>query len=336
MLYNYTIMSSEAQSVQSENRQGFNTNIWLDESQRPREYAGLDWVTARSLLQPVLELAEPKPTDVMVDIGTGTGAILLYLAPYVGTAVGVDYSEAMLKQVDSSASPNVKLLRADARDATPLASHSADIVTTRMMLHDLADPEGATREAWRIVKPGGKFIATEFVVDMPEPQAIQLTDSFESGSVHSSLLPPEFFCQPSKELMQLHRQLFTLKNEPTRHLWEGKEFRDLIARVLCEGASAVELYFSVTPFNSVANWLGKSGFGLEVKQLGLVMCIGADDEVKEEQGLVVTVDGSPIELRDHLNLLEEYSGADTVTRETMNVDVKINRAFANVVASKSS
>lgn len=312
----------------------FNTDIWLDESQRPREYAGLDWVKARSLLHPFLELSAPKGDETLVDLGTGTGAILNYLAPHVGTAVGVDISSAMLSQV-SRLTERMALLQADARGAVALRSEAADIVTTRMMLHDLESPGDALREAWRLVKPGGKLIASEFVMQMAKPGAIGLTDSFEGGFSDTSLIPERFFAPPSQDVVDFHRELFTLKREPDRYLWTGQEFEE-VCREACYGAAEVGLHFSMTPFNSVANWLGKSGFGLAVKQEGLMMHMATPPALKDELGLVISQAGEPVRSESHDQLLAAYFQAEEQQRESMEVDAKVSRVFANVVITKAA
>src|SRR3989344_6892971 len=150
-------MSGENGLPHEEYLPGFDVNIWLDAAQRPREYAGLDWVQAKSLLHPVLELAQPTDNDIVVDVGTGTGAVLSYLAPYAKAGIGIDISRPMLSQIDQSAG-NVLIVNADARDAIPMPDEVADVVTTRMMLHDVQKPESAIAEAWRLVKPGGRLI----------------------------------------------------------------------------------------------------------------------------------------------------------------------------------
>lgn len=313
---------------------GFDVDIWLDAAQRPREYAGLDWVQARSLLHPVLELAQPSDEDLVIDVGTGTGAVLSYLAPYVKMGVGIDISRPMLSQIDQT-SGNVHIVNADARDAIPLPDEVADIVTTRMMLHDVQKPESAIAEAWRLVKPGGKLIASEYVVDLANSEAIAQTDAFEAGATVSSIMSKDNFRAPSTGLVQLHRDLFTLKHEPERYLWTGDEFEELFQTNCYEHAS-IENYFSVTPFNSVANWLGKSGFELSVKQNGLMLCMLAPDELKQEAGIIITQFGTPVPPTEHAELVERYQATDSETREAMDLDAKIHRVFANIVVTKTT
>jgi SAM-dependent methyltransferase len=309
-----------------------NTGIWLDAAQRPRDYNELDWVNARSLLQPVVELGQPAETDTYVDIGTGTGAVLRHVAPFVGRAIGVDISPAMLGRVDTKGYGNISLHQADMRGRTSFPDGFADLVTTRMMLHDLTDPKAAIAETWRLVRSGGRLVASEYVTDICLPQAVQQTDAFENGERDSSLINDALFSSPSPELVEFHRGLFALKNEPDRFLWTAEEFRHLFA-VVCYGGN-VSMQRSMTPFNSVNNWLGKSGFGLGVKQNGILSCMELAPELRNELGLVITANGQPIEPSELPELAATYRRAGKDGREAMQVDAKIHRVFANVVVQR--
>ena len=311
-----------------------NTGIWLDAAQRPREYAGLDWVNARSLLHPFAELSSPQPGDTVVDIGTGTGAVALHIASMAEVDVtGVDISEPMLRQIPHGA--GVWPVRADARDMLPFDNGSVDVVTTRMMLHDIPDPSGPIKEAWRIVRPGGRLVAAEYVIDLCAPKAIDLTDAFEEGRRPSSLVSDEHFTDAPERVRGLHQLVFALKHEPDRHLWQADQFERVIVEAIGHEAGNVRLKRSLTPFNSVANWLGKSGYDLEtVKQEGIITFLAVPDEVKSIMGMHVTIDGKAVPLEQQRELLDKYVAASVKAREDMAVDVKIHRVFANVVAEK--
>ncbi len=310
-----------------------NTRIWLDEKARPHNYTELDWVRALSLLHPVAELANPKGDEVMVDVGTGTGAVLNHLAPYVRQAIGVDVSDAMLSRVEL-ADPRVSVVRGDVTDRLPFPDNCADLVTARMMLHDLEDPIAAVGELWRLVRPGGRLIAVEFVTDICSPEAVEQTDAFENDERDTSLLSGELFTEPSAELAAFHRYLFELKQEPNRFLWTAQDFKSLFLSVNGTVASA-DIHHSVALRNSVANWLGKSGFGLEVKQQGLQAYLLAPPELQDEMGAITTLNEKPLNGGQQAEWANYYAHATPETREKFGIDVKIHRAFANIVLQKA-
>ncbi|GEM_PF-3243897 len=312
--------------------EGFNNEIWTNESQRPRDYADLNWVRASSLLHPVLELASPESDATLLDIGTGTGAIISYMAPHVGFAVGIDISRAMMSQVAKEYT-NVALIQGDVRNNVPLPDAVADVVTTRMMLHDLEEPEAAIAEAWRIVKPGGRMVAAEYVIELASPDAVIWTDLFEDGRNESALVPSMNFSLPSVGVIEMHKELFELKREPKRHLWSGEDVKNLFSAA-CSDVERIQLGFSMTPYNSVGNWLGKSGFGLEVKQAGIAKCLAIDTAIKKEIDMLVTLNGEPMGSDTHDWILAAYEAMGSAGREALGIDVGIHRVFANVMVEK--
>ncbi len=99
----------------------------------------------------VIERAAPDPESVVLDLGTGTGAIALALAPSAGRVVGRDISEEMLAEARAKAEaaslPNVSF--GEGRFRAPNVEGPVDIVTTNYALHHLDD--GAKREAFGVI-----------------------------------------------------------------------------------------------------------------------------------------------------------------------------------------
>lgn len=106
------------------------------------------------------------PEGVAVDVGTGTGELLLPLAQTAGKVIGVDSSEKMLEvcrdRVNQSGLKNVELRLGDA-EALPLADEECDTAFSSMLLHHLGDPSLGINEMTRIVKPGGRVVVSDLV-----------------------------------------------------------------------------------------------------------------------------------------------------------------------------
>lgn len=306
------------------------TAIWMNE--RPSGYDQLQWVRDRELLSPLLFLMAQRTVDTYVDLGTGTGAVLSSLAPMAQRAIGLDISREMLGQavVDS----HVSLIQADACRYVPLPDKCADLVTERMMLHDLVDPGLAIQEAWRIVKPGGQLILSENVVDLPNPELRSALQSFLAGLRQNSPIgDQDFYHDPSQQAVDFIRSLFVLKREPNRFLWTGNEFAALV-KENCPDANNLQLAFSLK-FWDVANWLEKSGFPVEdCKQPGIAYCLGAREEIKDEWGIEITCDGQNVPRESHLELLGQYEAASREQREAMGINAFLYAAFANVSVRK--
>ena len=139
----------------------------------------------------VVEHAAPGPDDVVLDIGTGTGAIALALAPSAGRVVGRDISPGMLAEAQSKAADagidNVEFGEGRFRDLnydgpvdtgsseTPQADARrprVDIVTSNFAMHHLSDDE--KREAIGVIadlNPQRFVLGDVMFFGTPDPEA---------------------------------------------------------------------------------------------------------------------------------------------------------------------
>jgi len=101
----------------------------------------------------------------LVDIGTGTGALLPLLAATGACVTAVDASAAMLTRARSLCEreglTDIVFEKADIQDL-PFADARFDAAYCSMVLHHVARPEQALREMVRVVKPGGKVVVMAF------------------------------------------------------------------------------------------------------------------------------------------------------------------------------
>ncbi|WP_395671622.1 ArsR/SmtB family transcription factor [Phenylobacterium sp.] len=113
----------------------------------------------------ILEAAGPGPYRRLVDLGSGTGRMLTLLGPQADHALGLDLSQQMLNIARNHVA-EAGLDRCELRHGdifgTRLPAEAADLVVVHQVLHYLADPAAAVKEAARIVEAGGRLIIVDF------------------------------------------------------------------------------------------------------------------------------------------------------------------------------
>ena len=123
-----------------------------------------------------LEDAVLKPGETVLDLGCGAGLDLLLASEAVGAdgrAIGVDMTDEMLLEAEKNLNgrENVLLMKGYLEDL-PLAENSVDVVISNCVINLSPDKGKVLKEAWRVLRPGGRFSVSDTVFLKPVPSGL--------------------------------------------------------------------------------------------------------------------------------------------------------------------
>jgi arsenite methyltransferase len=138
-------------------------------------------------------LAQLNAGEVVLDLGSGGGIDVLLSARRVGAAgfaYGLDMTDEMLAIAERNAlehqATNVQFLKGTIEDL-PLADNAVDVVISNCVINLSADKAQVLREAYRVLRPGGRFAVSDVVVQGHLPEDVRRSIELWVGCVAGTL-----------------------------------------------------------------------------------------------------------------------------------------------------
>jgi SAM-dependent methyltransferase len=143
-------------------------------------------------------LIELKPGDTVLDLGSGGGIDVLLSAKRVGAtgkAYGLDMTDDMLslarENQRQAGVENVEFLKGEMENI-PLPDNSVDVVISNCVINLSADKDRVLREAFRVLKPGGRFAVSDVVVRGEVPEEVRKSMLLWAGCIAGALEEQEY------------------------------------------------------------------------------------------------------------------------------------------------
>jgi arsenite methyltransferase len=173
-------------------------------------------------------LAQLKAGETVLDLGSGGGIDVLLSARRVGPsgkAYGLDMTEEMLvlarENQRNAGVQNVEFLKGEIEDI-PLPDNSVDVVISNCVINLSADKNRVLREAFRVLRPGGRFAVSDVVTRGEAPAQIRKDILLWVGCIAGALQDTEY----SEKLAAAGFEEISI--EPTR-VYRVEDAREFLA-----------------------------------------------------------------------------------------------------------
>ncbi len=173
-------------------------------------------------------LAELTPGETVLDLGSGGGIDVLLSARRVGPsgkAYGLDMTDQMLALARDNQRQagveNVEFLKGEI-ESIPLPDSSVDVIISNCVINLSADKDRVLAEAFRVLKPGGRFAVSDVVVRGEVPAEVRRNVELWAGCIAGAL-------EESDYTQKLRRAGFAeIGIEPTR-VYKMEDAREFLA-----------------------------------------------------------------------------------------------------------
>ena len=174
-------------------------------------------------------LAELRPGETVLDLGSGGGIDVLLSAKRVGPAgkaYGLDMTDEMLalarENQRKAGVANVEFLKGEI-EQIPLPDNSVDVIISNCVINLSADKDRVLAEAFRVLRPGGRFAVSDVVVRGEVPAAIRRSVELWIGCIAGALEEQEYREKLAKAGFE------AIDVEPTR-VYKMEDAREFLAR----------------------------------------------------------------------------------------------------------
>ena len=144
------------------------------------------------------EFAQIKTGDTVIDLGSGAGNdcfIARRETGDTGKVIGIDFTPEMIdkarENVEKLAYNNIEFRRGDIENM-PVGGNVADVIISNCVLNLVPNKDGAFREIYRVLKPGGHFSVSDIVLQGNLPGALKQAAEMYAGCVSGAIQKKDY------------------------------------------------------------------------------------------------------------------------------------------------
>lgn len=145
-----------------------------------------------------LEIAKLQPGETVLDLGSGGGLDCFYAAQRVGATgrvIGVDMTPEMLALARANAqkvgAPNVEFRHGELENL-PVDDATVDVIISNCVVNLAPDKARVFREAFRVLKPGGRIAISDMLARAPMPEAMRVNIAAWAACVSGAVTEQEY------------------------------------------------------------------------------------------------------------------------------------------------
>jgi len=218
---------------------------------RSANYDKLFWTKDEDYLNAIIRAGHFKKSDLVLDVGTGTGIVAKKIKPLVKHVVGIDISGSMLEK---GSWEGVSVVNGDIRENL-FADNLFDKIIARMVFHHiLYNLNGAISQCYEVLKKGGRLVVAEGV-------------------------PPS----DDREIVNWYSSVFKLKEK--RRTFTNK---DLVNYLKKNGFKNIQTRVYMIDNFSIKNWLRNSGLPISKQHKIMQLHIKANKKIKDVYQMKIT------------------------------------------------